>query len=128
MFVESEECYRRRMLEQQQRQEREGRERLAKMDDLYTELVLEALGEPGDPPQPITHVVNVVSLRLKRCFNQKRVAAKKLAFQKIGFLIKIRRLKRIERNWVQTPENDGAYRAWLEAFDAMIKALPEPQL
>lgn len=127
-FVESEECYRRRMLEQQQRTEQEARRRLARMEDLYTELILEALGEPGGPPLPITTVANVVGKRLKCCFNQNRDEAKVMVLQKVGFLIKIRRLTRINRNWVRLPENDEAHKAWLAAQDEMIKNLPGPNL
>ena len=128
MFVEPEECYRRRMFEQQQRIEQEARRRLAKMDDLYTQLVLEALGEPGGPPLRITKVVNVVAKRLQRCFNEERVAAKLRVFQKVGFLIKIHRLTRIRRNSVAIPQTDEKHKAFLAAMDASIRNLPEPRL
>ncbi|MEN9572148.1 MAG: hypothetical protein RL514_3 [Verrucomicrobiota bacterium] len=128
IFVEPEECFRRRLADQRQRQEQEGRQRLARMDDLLTELVIEALGEPGDPPMPITKAVNIVGKRLQRCFNEEIVAAKKRAFQKIGFLIKIRRLTRIRRNSVCIPETDEGYRAFLDAMEAKIQNMPGPNL
>ena len=62
------------------------------------------------------------------CFKVERVAGKKQAFQKIGFLIKIRRLMRIRRNSVCNPENAEAHKAWLAAQEEVIKKLPEPQL
>ena len=64
MLVEPEECYQRRMLEDRRRIEQEARRRFAKMDDLQTELIFEALGEPGGPPLKITKVVNMVAKRL----------------------------------------------------------------
>ena len=127
-FIEPEECYRRRMFEEKERIEREARRRLAKMDDLYTQLVLEALGEPGGPPLRITKVVNVVAKRLQRCFNEERVAAKLRVFQKVGFLIKIHRLTRIRRNSVCIPETDEGYRAFLDAMEAKIQNMPGPNL
>lgn len=128
IFVEPEECFRRRLADQRQRQEQEGRQRLARMDDLLTELIIEALGEPGDPPMPITKAVNIVGKRLQRCFNEEIVAAKKRAFQKIGFLIKIRRLTRIRRNSVCIPETDERHRAFRDAMEAKIKNMPGPNL
>ena len=128
VFVEPEECFRRRKFEDQQRIEQEARRRLARMDDLLTELIIEALGEPGGPPMLITKVVNVVAKRLQRCFNEEIVAAKKRAFQKIGFLIKIHRLTRIRRNSVCIPETDERHRAFLAAMDAKIQNMPGPNL
>ena len=128
IFVEPEECFRRRLADQRQRQEQEGRQRLARMDDLLTELVIETLGEPGDPPMQITKAVNIVGKRLQRCFNEEIVAAKKRAFQKIGFLIKIRRLTRIRRNSVCIPETDEKHKAFLAAMEAKIKNMPGPNL
>lgn len=116
------------MFEEKERIEREARRRLAKMDDLYTQLVLEALGEPGGPPLRITKVVNVVAKRLQRCFNEERVAAKLRVFQKVGFLIKIHRLTRIRRNSVCIPETDEGYRAFLDAMEAKIQNMPGPNL
>lgn len=103
-------------------------EAVGRVDDLYTQLIMEALGEPGGLPLRTTTAVNVVAKRLACCFDQNRVAAKLRAFQKIGFLIKVRRLTRINRNWVRLPENDEAHKAWLAAHEAMIKNLPGPKL
>ena len=128
IFIEPMECFRRRLADQRQRQEQEGRQRLARMDDLLTELIIEALGEPGDPPMQITKAVNIVGKRLQRCFNEEIVAAKKRAFQKIGFLIKIRRLTRIRRNSVRIPETDEGHKAFLAAMEAKIKNMPGPNL
>lgn len=128
VFVEPEECFQRRKLEEQRRIEQEARRRFARMDDTLTELIIEALGEPGGPPLRITRVVNVVGRQLHACFHVDRVEAKLRAFQKIGFLIKIRRLTRIHRNSVRIPENNDAHMAWLAAEDAKIKNLPEPCL
>ena len=128
MFVEPEECYQQRMIEQKQRMEREGLLRLARMDDLLTELILEALGEPGDPSMLITDVANIVARKLNRCFGENREEAKLRVFERVSFLIKIRRLTRVERNWVRIPDTDAGYKAWLAAQDEMIKNLPVPNL
>lgn len=128
VLIEPEAVYQQRIYETRQRQAQEARQRFARMDDLLTELIIEALGEPGDPPMLITKTVNIVAKRLLGCFNEERVAAKKRSFQKIGFLIKIRRLTRIRRNSVCIPETDEGHRAWLAAQDDMIKNLPAPNL
>ena len=67
VFIEPEECFQRRKFEDQQRVEQEARRRLAKMDDLLTELVIETLGgSPGSPSVSMTNSVSKSSILASR--------------------------------------------------------------
>ena len=128
ILVEPEACHQQRFYEQRQRQAQEARQRLARMDDLRTQLIFDALREKSDAPLLITQVVNWVAKRLNYSINQDRVGAKLALFPKISWLIKIGRLQRVQRNAVSLPESDQKERAYLAAMDARIKNLPEPRL
>ena len=128
ILVEPEACHQQRVYEQRQRQAQEARQRLARMDDLRTQLIFDALREKSDAPLLITQVVNWVAKRLNYSINQDRVGAKLALFPKISWLIKIGRLQRVQRNAVSLPESDQKERASLAAMDARIKNLPEPRL
>lgn len=128
ILVEPEACHQQRVYEQRQRQAQEARQRLARMDDLRTQLIFDALREKSDAPLLITQVVNWVAKRLNYSINQDRVGAKLALFPKISWLIKIGRLQRVQRNAVSLPESDQKERAYLAAMDARIKNLPEPRL
>jgi hypothetical protein len=128
ILVEPEACHQQRVYEQRQRQAQEARQRLARMDDLRTQLIFDALREKSDEPLLITQVVNWVAKRLNYSTNQDRVGAKLALFPKISWLIKIGRLQRVQRNAVSLPESDQKERAYLAAMDARIKNLPEPRL
>lgn len=128
MFIEPEECYQRRLLEERQRREQEARQRLASMNDLTTELIFDALRERGDEPVRITTVVNWVAKRLNYSVNAERIAAKKRLLKMIGWFIKIGRLERVRRNFACIPETDERHQAFLAAQEQKIKSLPEPNL
>ena len=128
IIVEPEACFQQRVYEQRQRQAQEARQRFARMDDLRTQLIFDALREKSDEPLLITQVVNWVAKRLNYSTNQDRVGAKLALFPKISWLIKIGRLQRVQRNAVSLPESDQKERAYLAAMDARIKNLPEPRL
>ena len=128
ILVEPEACHQQRVYEQRQRQAQEARQRLARMDDLRTQLIFDALREKSDEPLLITQVVNWVAKRLNYSTNQDRVGAKLALFPKISWLIKIGRLQRVQRNAVSLPESDQKERAYLAAMDASIRNLPEPRL
>ena len=128
ILVEPEECYQRRIYEQRQRQAQEARQRFAKMNDLVTDLIFEAVGERGDEPVRITTVVNVVARKLNYSTYQDKVAAKLRLFRNVGALIKFGRLERTRRYFVGIPQTDAKYQAYLAAVDAMSRNLPEPRL
>ena len=128
ILVEPEECYQRRIYEQRQRQAQEARQRFAKMNDLVTDLIFEAVGERGDEPVRITTVVNVVARKLNYSTYQDKVAAKLRLFRNVGALIKFGRLERTRRYFVGIPQTDANYPAYLAAVDAMSRNLPEPRL
>lgn len=128
VFIESQECYNRRIYEARQRQAQEARQRQARMDDLTTDLIFDAVGEKGDPPVKITTVVNLVSRQLNMSTNKEWVEAKRQLLKKVGWLIRFGRLERVRRNFVRIPESDAKFQACLAAMERMVKNLPEPCL
>ena len=128
IIVEPEACFQQRVYEQRQRQAQEARQRFARMDDLRTQLIFDALREKSDEPLLITQVVNWVAKKLNFDTSAERIAAKLALFPKISWLIRIGRLERARRNFVGIPETDERHRAYLAALDARIRNLPEPDL
>ena len=128
ILVEPEACHQQRIHEKQQRIEQEARQRFARMDDLRTQLIFDALREKSDEPLLITQVVNWVAKKLNFDTSAERIAAKLALFPKISWLIRIGRLERAQRNFVRIPETDERHRAYSAAMDAKIKNLPEPDL
>lgn len=128
ILVEPEACHQQRAYELRQRQEQEARQRLARMDDLRTHLIFEALGERGAEPVRITSVVNWVAEKLNFDTSAARIEAKRGLFPAIGWLIRIGRLERARRNFVRRPDSEERHRAYLAAMDATIRNLPEPDL
>ena len=128
VFVESQECYDRRIYETRQRQAQEARHRQARMDDLTTDLIFDTVGVKGDPPVRITAVVNRVSKQLNMPTNKEWLEAKRQMFKKVGWLIRFGRLERVRRNFVRVPESDAKFQACLAAMERMVRNLPEPSL
>lgn len=128
ILVEPEACHQQRVYEQRQRQAQEARQRFARMDDLRTQLIFDALREKGDEPLLITQVVNWVAKKLNFDTSAERIEAKRGLFPKIGWLIRTGRLERARRNFVGIPEKDERYQAYLAAMDAKIKNMPGPNL
>lgn len=128
IFVESPECYHRRIHESRQRQAQEARQRQARMDDLTTDLICDTVGEKSDPPVRITTVVNRVSRQLNLPTNKQWLEAKRQMFKKVGWLIRFGRLERVRRNFVRVPESDAKFQACLAEVERMLKNLPEPCL
>lgn len=128
VFVESQECYNRRIYETRQRQEQEARQRQARMDDITTDLIFDTVGEKGDPPVRIVTVVNRVSRQLNMPTNKEWLESKRQMFKKVAWLIRFGRLERVRRNFVRIPESDAKFQACLAAVERMVKNLPEPCL
>ena len=128
IFVESPECYYRRLQENQQRLAQEARKRQARMDDLTTDLIFDTVGAKGDAPVRITTVVNRVSRQLNMPTNKEWVEAKRQMFKKVGWLIRFGRLERVRRHFVQVRESVAKFQACLAEMEQMVKNLPEPSL
>lgn len=128
IFIETEECYRRRVFKQQRQRDEEIRKRRVAHPHPIEQIIYDILRENDNDPTKITTIANEAVKRMDFRGRAEREQRKLEVFKRVGGLIQIGKLERRSRKFIVIPGTDARHQAYLNRIEQMVAKLPQPQI